>query len=138
MLRVRYFKGDFEGRPGEALGFGSEPFSFFSPVQMVGQEFLQTAQVEHLIIVIPQIAIAIGVLTSNRGGGRRTTFAVSGIIGFLLSGVYAGIMFFLTLPEFCGLTFRAFEVKRVTYVSRKKNTLLRVIPTMTCWVEVVR
>ena len=25
--------------------------------------------------VIPHIAIAIGVLTSNRGGGRRTTFA---------------------------------------------------------------
>ena len=25
--------------------------------------------------IVPQIAIAIGVLTSNRGGGRRTTFA---------------------------------------------------------------
>ena len=25
--------------------------------------------------IFPQIAIAIGVLTSNRGGGRRTTFA---------------------------------------------------------------
>ena len=27
------------------------------------------------INIIPQIAIAIGVLTSNRGGGRRTTLA---------------------------------------------------------------
>ena len=26
-------------------------------------------------IIIPQIAIAIGVLTSNKGGGRRTTLA---------------------------------------------------------------
>ena len=28
-----------------------------------------------IIMFIPQIAIAIGVLTSNRGGGRRTTLA---------------------------------------------------------------
>ena len=28
-----------------------------------------------MIFVIPQIAIAIGVLTSNTGGGRRTTLA---------------------------------------------------------------
>ena len=27
------------------------------------------------VAIIPQIAIAIGVLTSNRGGGRRTTLA---------------------------------------------------------------
>ena len=28
-----------------------------------------------VVVVVPQIAIAIGVLTSNRGGGRRTTLA---------------------------------------------------------------
>ena len=28
-----------------------------------------------MIYIFPQIAIAIGVLTSNRGGGRRTTLA---------------------------------------------------------------
>ena len=39
-----------------------------------------------MFFFFPQIAIAIGVLTSNRGGGRRT---LSGI-----SGVYAGIIFF--------------------------------------------
>ena len=30
---------------------GSEPSSFFSPVQMVGQELIQTAQVVNLIVV---------------------------------------------------------------------------------------
>ena len=34
---------------------------------------LHAVRFQHLIF--PQIAIAIGVLTSNRGGGRRTTFA---------------------------------------------------------------
>ena len=37
--------------------------------------FEDTIHQKKFFVVVPQIAIAIGVFTSNRGGGRRTTLA---------------------------------------------------------------
>ena len=60
----------------QGLGFGFEREFGQGPNSQAWQTInIPNAQNAHACHVFPQIAIAIGVLTSNRGGGRRTTLA---------------------------------------------------------------